>query len=143
MFVAIVTAFGSILNRSRQGAGCNGPKRATGTRRARLSEADVMKLLQSRANWLGCRVLHCCSVDLVVLKVRLSPGSDRIADVSADSGLCQQRTSPLLVSANSLEATLTNGVAVLRLVRQRMNLRASLAADLVTDGSSRESASAA
>jgi hypothetical protein len=29
-------------------------------------------------------VLHCCSVDLVVLKVRLSPGSDRIADHSAD-----------------------------------------------------------
>ena len=93
MFVAIVTAFGSILNRSRQGAGCNGSKGAAGTRRARLSEADVMKLLQSRANWLGCRVLHCCSVDLVVLKVRLSPGSDRIADVSADSGLCQFRTS--------------------------------------------------
>jgi hypothetical protein len=37
-------------------------------------------------------VLHCCSVDLVVLKVRLSPGSDRIADHSAASGLCQLRT---------------------------------------------------
>jgi hypothetical protein len=43
-----------------------------------------VKLLQSRANWLSCRVLHCCSVDLVVLKVRLSPGGDRIADHSAD-----------------------------------------------------------
>jgi hypothetical protein len=39
----------------------------------RLSEADVAKLLQSRANWLSCRMLHCCSVDLVVLKVRLLP----------------------------------------------------------------------
>jgi hypothetical protein len=52
----------------------------------RLSEADVVKLLQSRANWLSCRVLHCCNVDLVVLGVRLSPGSDRIADHSGDPG---------------------------------------------------------
>ena len=49
---------------------------------------DVVKLLQSRANLVSCRVLHCCSVDLVVLKVRLSPGRDRIADDSAESGLC-------------------------------------------------------
>jgi hypothetical protein len=76
VFVAIVTAFGSILNRSRQGAGCNGSKRAAGTGHRRLSEADVVKLLQSRANWVSCRVLHCCSVDPGLLKVRLSPGSD-------------------------------------------------------------------
>jgi len=50
------------------------------------AEADVVKQLQRRANWLSCRVLHCCSVDLVVRKVRLSPGSDRIADHSADPG---------------------------------------------------------
>ena len=50
------------------GAGCNGPKRAAGTRRARRSEANVVKLLQSRANWVSCRVLHCCSVDPRLLK---------------------------------------------------------------------------
>jgi hypothetical protein len=62
----------------------------------RLSEADVVKLLQSRANWLSCRMLHCCSVDLVVLKVRLSPGSDRIADHSAGPGCAnaQSRCAP-------------------------------------------------
>src|SRR5580700_11975062 len=74
------------------GAGCNRPKGAAGTGH-RLSEADVVKLLQSRANWLSCRVLHCCSVDLVVLKVRLSPGSDRIADHSADPGCANKRPS--------------------------------------------------
>ena len=74
MFVAIVTAFGPILNRSRQGAGCNGSKRA----RLFLGcvKPDVVKLLQSRANWVSCRVLHCCSVDPGLLKVRLSLGSD-------------------------------------------------------------------
>jgi hypothetical protein len=59
----------------------------------RLSEADVVKLRQSRANWLSCRVLHCCSVDLVVRKVRLSPGSDRIADDPADPGCAKEPTS--------------------------------------------------
>src|SRR5580700_6542876 len=37
---------------------------------------DVVKLVQSRANWVSCRVLHCCSVDPGLLKVRLPPGSD-------------------------------------------------------------------
>jgi hypothetical protein len=48
VFVAIVTAFGSILNRSRQGAGCNGSKRA----RLFLGcvKLDVVKLLQARAD---------------------------------------------------------------------------------------------
>jgi hypothetical protein len=71
------------------GAGCNESKGAAGTGH-RLSEANVVKLLQSRANWLSCRVLHCCSVDLVVLKVRLHPDIDQIADDSADSGLCHR-----------------------------------------------------
>ena len=57
----------------------------------RLSEADVVKLRQSRANWLSCRVLHCWSVDLVVRKVRLSPGSDRIADHSVDPDCAKSR----------------------------------------------------
>jgi hypothetical protein len=47
---------------------------------------DVMKLLQSRANWVSCRVLHCCSVDPGLLKVRLPPGSDGMADDPADPG---------------------------------------------------------
>ena len=76
MFVAIVTAFGSILNRSRQGADATDHR----GRPARLFlgcvKPDVVKLLQSRANWVSCRVLHCCSVDPGLLKVRLSPGSD-------------------------------------------------------------------
>ena len=38
-------------------------------------------------------MLHCRSVGLGSLKVGLSPGSDRIADDSADSGLCQLPTS--------------------------------------------------
>jgi len=59
----------------------------------RLPEADVVKLLQRRANWLSCRVLHCCSVDSGSLKVGLHPGSEQIADDSADSGLCQKQTS--------------------------------------------------
>ena len=84
-FMVIVTVFGLRRNQGRQGAGCNRPKRMAGTGH-RLSEADVVKLRQSRANWLSCRVLHRCSVDLVVRKVRLSPGSDRIADHSADPG---------------------------------------------------------
>src|SRR6516162_10861263 len=53
---------------------------------------DVVKLLQRQANWVSCRALHCCSVDPGLLKVRLSPGSDRIADDAADSGLCHRRT---------------------------------------------------
>jgi hypothetical protein len=40
------------------------------------------------ATALLLRVLHCCSVDPGLLKVGLSPASDRIADDSADSGLC-------------------------------------------------------
>ena len=84
MFVATVTAWIRKQPKS-PGAGCNRPKGAAGTGH-RLSEADVVKLLQSRANWSSCRVLHYCTVDLVVLKVRLSPGSDRIADDSADPG---------------------------------------------------------
>jgi hypothetical protein len=68
------------------------------------SKPDVVKLLQSRANWLSCRVLHCCSVDLVVLKVRLLPGSDRVADDSADSGLCQKRKSPIIAKYQTKRA---------------------------------------
>jgi hypothetical protein len=47
---------------------------------------DVVKLLQNRANWVSYGVLHCCSVDVGLLKVRLAPGSDRTADDSADPG---------------------------------------------------------
>jgi len=66
-------------------AGCGmQPTKGGGRHGPRLSEADVVKLLQSRADWLSCRVLHCCSVDLVVLKVRLSPGSDGMAEDPAD-----------------------------------------------------------
>jgi hypothetical protein len=32
-----------------------------------------MKLLQSRANWVSCRVLHCCSVDPRLLKSGYHP----------------------------------------------------------------------
>jgi len=66
---------------------------------------DVVKLLQRQANWVSCRALHCCSVDPGLLKVRLSPGSDRIADDAADSGLCHRRTlgfSSQLVRASGL-----------------------------------------
>ena len=47
---------------------------------------DMVKLLQSRANWVSCRVLHCCSVDPGLLKVRLPPGSGGMADDPADPG---------------------------------------------------------
>ena len=47
---------------------------------------DVVKLLQSRANLVSCRVLHCCSVDAGLLKVRLPAGSDGVADDPADPG---------------------------------------------------------
>jgi hypothetical protein len=55
--------------------------------------ADVTKLLQSRAIWVSCRGLHCCSVDPGLLKVRLPPGSDGMADDPRRSGLCHKRKS--------------------------------------------------
>ena len=47
---------------------------------------DVVKLPQSRANWVSYGVLHCCSVEVGLLKVRLAPGSDRTTDDSVDPG---------------------------------------------------------
>jgi hypothetical protein len=96
VFVATVTAFGLRSNQSRRVPDAT-DQRGRPARVIGLSEADVVELLQSRANWLSCLVLHCCSVDLVVLKVRLSPGSDRIADHSADPG-CAKSRHPLTTS---------------------------------------------
>ena len=93
MFVTIVTAFGLRSNQSRRVPNATDHRR----RQARVvlggPKPDVVKLLQRQANWVSCRALHCCSVDPGLLKVRLSPGSDRIADDAADSGLCQLPTS--------------------------------------------------
>ena len=92
MFVTIVTAFGLRSNQSRRVPNATDHRR----RQARVvlggPKPDVVKLLQRQANWVSWRALHCCSVDPGLLKVRLSPGSDRIADDAADSGLCHRRT---------------------------------------------------
>jgi hypothetical protein len=43
---------------------------------------------------VSCRVLHCCSVDPGLLKVRLPPGSDGMVDDPADPGCAN--SGPLL-----------------------------------------------
>jgi hypothetical protein len=95
MFVTIVTAFGLRSNQSRRVPDAMDQRE----RPARIvlggPKPDVVKLLQRRANGVSCQGVARCSVDPGLRKVRLSPGSDRIADDSADSGLCHIRTSRL------------------------------------------------
>jgi hypothetical protein len=100
----IPNLFGSRRNQSRRApdatdrATLSNPASQRG-RAARIvlgrPKPDVVKLLQSRANWVSYGVLHCCSVDVGLLKVRLAPGSDRTTDDSADPGCAKSGTPPL------------------------------------------------
>jgi hypothetical protein len=69
---------------------------------------DVVKLLQSRANWMSYGVLHCCSVDVGLLKVRLAPGSDRTTNESADPGCANSGHHDGLTNSITFALTRTN-----------------------------------
>jgi hypothetical protein len=102
MFVTIVTAFGLRSNQSHRVP--DATDRRGRSVRVVLGgpKPGAVKLPQRRANWVSCRGDARLQCDPGLLKVRLSPGSDRIADDSADSGLCQ-----LLTSANYRQLAVT------------------------------------
>ena len=49
-------------------------------------EVELASEGMAPANWVSYWVLHCCSVDVGLLNVRLAPGSDRTTDNSAYPG---------------------------------------------------------
>ena len=63
MFVTIVTAFGLRSNQSRRVPDATDQRGRPARVVLGCPKPMSMKLLQSRANWVSCRVLHCCSVD--------------------------------------------------------------------------------